>query len=194
MIEIRIGAPDDADAMAAAHTEGWRVGYRGVMPDDYLDDPEFASNRLKGWRERNWHAVDDTRLFAAVIDGVVVGFGLCGPERAQPECSQLDSEQSLQPSARRGEVYAFYLHPDAWGSGAATPLMHACTEHLRSLGFNDAVLWVLRDNPRARRFYEKLGWHSTGEESQFDGPVTIGRKLASAVTESQYGTRLVAGG
>ena len=43
--------------------------------------------------------------------------------------------------------------------------MSSCEEFLRDEGFASAVLWVLRDNPRARAFYEKAGWHATGEES-----------------------------
>jgi RimJ/RimL family protein N-acetyltransferase len=31
-------------------------------------------------------------------------------------------------------------------------------ERLRRLGFEEATLWVLEDNPRARRFYEIAGW------------------------------------
>jgi hypothetical protein len=47
------------------------------------------------------------------------------------------------------------------------------------------VLWVLRDNPRARRFYEKVGWQVTGEETLWDGPSTAG-KLANPLAEAQY--------
>ena len=189
MIEIRPARADDADALAAAHTEGWRVGYRGVIPDDHLDDPEFASARLTRWRERNWSAVDDTLLLAAVVDDRVVGFAHCGPERVEPACDQADPGAAVAAPARRGEVYAFYLHPDAWGSGAATPLMDACVEHLRAHGFAEAVLWVLRDNPRARRFYEKAGWYATGREAWWTGP-RAAAALAEPVAEVQYAVRL----
>jgi hypothetical protein len=30
------------------------------------------------------------------------------------------------------------------------------------------VLWVLDDNPRARRFYERQGWAATGIAANFD--------------------------
>jgi len=40
-------------------------------------------------------------------------------------------------------------------------------EFLRDEGFTSATLWVLRDNPRARAFYEKAGWLATGKESLF---------------------------
>ena len=48
------------------------------------------------------------------------------------------------------------------------------------------MLWVLRDNPRARAFYEKAGWHFTGQESNFSQPDTPD----AALPEVQYEVRL----
>lgn len=39
-----------------------------------------------------------------------------------------------------------------------TALMQAGMQDLQDLGMREATLWVLRDNLRARRFYEQLGW------------------------------------
>jgi hypothetical protein len=33
---------------------------------------------------------------------------------------------------------------------------------LRGEGFPEAILWVLEDNPRTRRFYELAGWRADG--------------------------------
>jgi GNAT superfamily N-acetyltransferase len=46
--------------------------------------------------------------------------------------------------------------PEAWSSGAGAALMASALEALRS--YSSATLWVLADNPRARRFYEREGW------------------------------------
>ena len=42
-------------------------------------------------------------------------------------------------------------------------LMSAAMDDLRDLGMSEAALWVLRDNQRARRFYERLGWRRNGQ-------------------------------
>ena len=54
MIEIRPAVPADAHALAEAHTEGWRSGYRGVIDDAYLDAPEFRALRLATWQAWTW--------------------------------------------------------------------------------------------------------------------------------------------
>jgi len=159
-----------------AHVDAWRGAYRGVIADSYLDSDELEQQRDTMWRSWRWADTPGQQVFVPVIDDRVVGFGFIGPERGNDTGS----------STRRGEVYAFYLHPTAWGSGAAPATMARCTEYLRDNGFNSAVLWVLRDNPRARRFYEKVGWSFTGEESSFDGPQSA-NALPTPVAEVQYG-------
>ena len=186
MIEIRPAVPADADALAEAHTEGWRSGYRGVIDDAFLDSPEFRAQRLATWRAWTWNERGHSACFAAVLDGRVVGFGLCGPARLEPVCDGTEAEAVPAPV---GEVYAFYLHPDAWGSGCASGLMTACEEWLRARGFTSAVLWVLRDNPRGRGFYEKAGWVATGKDGTFDGPATTS-SLPYSVAEVEYGRSL----
>ncbi|MEQ1700104.1 MAG: GNAT family N-acetyltransferase [Ilumatobacteraceae bacterium] len=176
MIDVRAARREDAELIALAHIEGWRVGYRDVLPAAFLEAPEFAQQRLDRWQAWTWgEGAPQTRVFVAVLDGEVVGFGLCGAER----------DEDTRATTGSGEVFACYLRPAAWGSGAAAPLITRCHEYLRDEGFFEAVLWVLRDNPRARRFYERAGWSPTGATSLFEGPLTAGEPMFS-VAEVQY--------
>jgi len=76
----------------------------------------------------------------------VVGFTSVGPSR---------DERGL------GELYAIYVDPDAWSTGAGLALIERAEEQLRS-EYEVATLWVLEANPRARRFYERAGWTPDG--------------------------------
>lgn len=151
MIDVRAARPSDAPAVADAHLSAWRVGYRGVFPDSVLDGEDVAAARVEGWHRRltdgppqNGNVLN--RILVPVVDGRVVGFGHVGDENV-----------GGAPPSGRGEVYGFYLHPDAWGTGAAIALMRACESALAE-HFDQAVLWTLRDTQRSRRFYEKAGW------------------------------------
>lgn len=135
------------------------MGYRGLFPDEYLDAPEFATARLERWRAWTWGEFAGSELLVADNGGGVVGFAHIGPER----------NAGIEG---RGEVYGFYVHPRAWGTGAATALMDVAQTELAEQGFEAAVLWVLRDNPRARGFYAKAGWRPTGREMMWEGPQT----------------------
>ncbi len=58
--------------------------------------------------------------------------------------------------------YMFDPEPEVWGQGIGSDLLAVCVESLRELGYAEAVLWVATENRRARRFYEREGWHSDG--------------------------------
>ncbi len=168
-VKIRRAVEADADAIADAHIQGWRVGYRSIIPDSYLDSDRFADERRERWRAWTWQGLERSQLFVGELDGRVTAFGHCGPERVNAACDESGGALGAT-SDLRGEVYGFYAHPDSWGHGVALPLMDACHEALRGLGYSQAVLWVLRDNPRARGFYEKAGWRPTGETAEWPPP------------------------
>ena len=192
MIEVREATIDDADAIATAHIDGWRAGYRGVVPDEYLDADEFATSRRERWRAWTWWSFPESQVFVVAIEGRVVGFAHAGPERVDPVCDRRGTNTISEtaagetPAASRGEVYAFFLHSSAWGSGAAGALMSRCEAFLRDDGYGSAVLWVLRDNRRALTFCEKAGWVFTGQESTFSALESVER----ALPEVQYEIRL----
>ena len=61
-----------------------------------------------------------------------------------------------------GVLFALYVLKEYRGTGAAQSLMSAAAERLSA--YPKIGLWVLKENPRAIRFYEKCGFSATGEE------------------------------
>jgi hypothetical protein len=37
MVHVRPARPDDAAAVAGVHVRSWQAGYRGLLPDAYLE-------------------------------------------------------------------------------------------------------------------------------------------------------------
>jgi GNAT superfamily N-acetyltransferase len=58
-----------------------------------------------------------------------------------------------------GWLDGLYVRPEAWGTGVAARLHERA---LAALGPGIARLWVLEENHRARRFYERRGWRADG--------------------------------
>jgi GNAT superfamily N-acetyltransferase len=86
-------------------------------------------------------------VLVPVLDGRVVGFAWTGLSR--------DGD-----ATGLAELYAINLHPDAWGRGAGSALLRAAQAEIAGRGHDEAVLWVVPGNTRARRFYERHGWTS----------------------------------
>lgn len=151
-MHVRRAAVADAAAIAAVHTGTWQAAYEHVFGAERLAGLD-ADRRRAGW-ERSLAAGET--VFLAEDDGRVVAFVSVGPSR------ELEGV---------GELYAIYAVPEAWGSGAGPALMRTGLEALRDAGYAEAILWVLEDNPRARRFYEREGWtlDGTRKEDEFLG-------------------------
>ncbi|OPG08397.1 GNAT family N-acetyltransferase [Microbispora sp. GKU 823] len=76
---------------------------------------------------------------------------------------------------RRTEISAIYLSAEVWGAGVGRRLMAAALDSLAAAGYEQATLWVVDGNMRARRFYERGGWRPDGavQRDESDGfPLT----------------------
>src|SRR5437773_3737253 len=135
---VRPARAPDAREIARVWVESWQTAYAHVFPAEFLaglsvDERAALAERLLAERSET--------LFVAEVEGRVVGFASGGPSRDD------------DPEAAPGEVYAVYVEPGAWGRGAGRVLLERLEEALRGSGFDEATLWVLEANPRARRFY-----------------------------------------
>jgi len=146
-IEIRRATVADARAVAEVHVDGWRWGYRGQLPDDFLRDLS-VDRREQGWAEQIGSS--ELEVWVAERDGAVVGFSSLGPSR----------DDDARPST--GDLGAIYVTEAAAGSGVGRALMLRTLERL-SDRFDDATLWVLESNAPTRRFYEAFGWQPDGQ-------------------------------
>jgi GNAT superfamily N-acetyltransferase len=177
-MDVRPAVVDDAGAIASIQVRGWRAAYRGIVADDFLDAMSIDE------RATRWQGIVDgttsdaaadgapvrSRTLVAEADGSVVGFASRGPDRDELGTSV-------------GEVWAIYVDPDRWRGGAGRLLLDASATHLRSEGYDRAVLWVLEHNAPARAFYEQCGWVFDGSQRNFP----LGGR---DVSEVRYETRL----
>jgi GNAT superfamily N-acetyltransferase len=67
------------------------------------------------------------------------------------------------PRSRTLEVFYLAADPDVWGTGVASHLLLTIERHARELGHKTLELWVIDDNERAVRLYERAGWRSTDD-------------------------------
>jgi ribosomal protein S18 acetylase RimI-like enzyme len=140
-VRVRPARPEDAAAVAEVHVRTWQAAYEHVFGAERLASIDHS--RRQGLAER---AIASGGVAVAVDDdGTVVGFVSVGPS------SDVEGE---------GELYAIYVLPEAWGTGAGRGLMDAGKELLRA-SYGDATLYVLEDNPRARRSTSAKGGRST---------------------------------
>jgi mutator protein MutT len=69
-------------------------------------------------------------------------------------------------TARRFELTSMHVRPDWHGRGLAAWLHRAALASVSSQGGRELRLWVLADNARAQRFYQKHGWRAVDDHRQ----------------------------
>jgi GNAT superfamily N-acetyltransferase len=150
---IRDAVLADAPAMGRLHVAAWRTAYSGSMGAEYLASLD-PLEREQRWRER---ISEGAHVLVACESGLARGFACYGAERADT------------PDPDVGELYAINLHPEVWRRGMGAQLLAAVVARLCEAGFREAVLWVVRENTRARAFYECFGWRADGAEKDDAG-------------------------
>ncbi len=147
----------------------WRHAYSHAFTAEQLDSISEVVDADR-WSRFLEAPPPRTAAFVATRGDEVVGFASLGPARPGDD-----------PSL--GELFTIYVLPDQWGAGIGQELMATVLEHMHGDGFVDAILWVLADNPRTHRFYERSGWIADGQVKEEDW-------LGSTIREVRFRTSL----
>jgi L-amino acid N-acyltransferase YncA len=138
---------EDARRVAEIHVEAWRAAYAGIVPAAVLASLSVDK------REAVWCkciAQGKPELLVVRVDGDVAGwlsFGRCRDDGS---------------ADTQAEVWAIYVRPAAWSSGAGRSLWLRARELMLAQGFESCSLWVLAQNERAIRFYGAAGFLHDG--------------------------------
>jgi ribosomal protein S18 acetylase RimI-like enzyme len=141
-LRVRRISLEEVPEAAALITASWQKAYRGIVDDDFLDGlSNLERTRLmtKMFEEGQMEALI---LF---VDGRMAGVSVFGP--------------SMKPEyPDDGEITAFYLRPERFGSGYGHPLFMATRRELQRRGYAHLVLDVFSENLRAIHFYVAHGF------------------------------------
>jgi GNAT superfamily N-acetyltransferase len=152
------------------HVRSWQAAYRGLIADEFLDS-------LQPEQRVDWYRFDpstpaDPQTTVALAGERIVGFSSLGPTR----------DEDVQGA---GEIYALYVDPDHWSAGVGRRLLEDSRRRLEEAGYAQAVLWVLRGNEGAERFYLADGWRRDGTTRMEDpyGPRVEVRRFRRSLGE-----------
>lgn len=138
-MEIRhIKQTDDRFAISHIYEESWKYAYKDIIPQSYL----------KSIPTGHWIPnLDKAGMNTLVLIGNDTFIGTSS--YCKSRFSDFDSF---------GEIVSIYFLPQYMGKGYGKQLLDAAINELTKLGYRDIFLWVLEENHRARKFYEKAGF------------------------------------
>jgi len=133
----------DAGAIALLHAQSWRIAYRGLLTDEYLDD-HVLRDRISFWSKRFSAPEPGRRLVLQALDeSALLGF----------VCVLLDEEPAW--GVRLDNLH---VNPQLKGTGVGYALFQAARAWTAQM-MPDAPmhLWCVERNLVARRFYDRQG-------------------------------------
>jgi ribosomal protein S18 acetylase RimI-like enzyme len=167
MVVIRSASTVDAPQIAAVMRDSWFAAYEGIIARQLIDQattPDGGARVRQSFRTRPWQrmiaAVARHPRPAAGADAApgIVGYASFGPERDVLGTSWPHPRTAAGAEGRVAELYALYVRPAWWSTGTGRALMDQVLTRLSAAGYRYMTLWVLEDNARARRFYERAGF------------------------------------
>lgn len=140
---IRGTTESDLGEVNALYVAAWKLGYKGLLPQDFLD----------GLGSERWCGKIDFLEDGSFV--ILDGQHIAAHVHARPA-----AEENMNGW---GEIHTMYALPQFWGKGCAGELFDYAVNWLHERGFDKIYLYVLRGNERAARFYRKHGFVPTDD-------------------------------
>ena len=135
---------EEMDGKGYVHYKSWQETYRVLMEASYLEGVtlERCQAMARKWTDNILVAKDGDK---------VIGFAAYGPCRDEG-------------ASDFGEVFAIYVLAEFHRQRVGYELMNAAFEKLKE--YKEIVVWVLKGNDKAIKFYERYGFRFDGMEKE----------------------------
>lgn len=138
---IRLATEADGESLSRLKREMWETTYRGIYPDEKIDNFDYAKNRdafveLIRNPDVEFYVVEDERKTIGYMD-----FGI-------PQRKFMDYKQ---------EIGLLYVLKEYQGKGVGTELFRLAYDGIRKNGFDEFFISCNKYNLPAQKFYERMG-------------------------------------
>ena len=132
---IRKATKDDALQIAEILVEDWKLAYRGIIDSNFLDSMSVE--------ERYQRELQRYQIYTVAAAGEeILGFSW---------------NETTDDEAADCEIIALYVRYAKRKSGIGRTLFQNSLDLFRAAGKKRMIVWCLKENDEARKFYEKLG-------------------------------------
>ena len=141
---IRFNLIEDQEQMVHIRIDGWKNTYDQIINSKYLkklDYKEMTERYLRSFEEYK------EKILVAVRGNEVLGYSYF---EAQEKSFKYDSE-----------LVSLYIRNDMHHKGIGSTLLRETAKELYSRDCHNMIIWCLKGNDKAIKFYEKLGGINT---------------------------------
>lgn len=148
-VYIRYANKDDANTLALINSKSFQQAFNGIIPDVFLKE-RFSYERLK---DRLYKELNEGTTSSCIMykDDTPIGMlTFAKDDHKERDNSEID-------------IWRIYILPEHWGQNLGVEFINWVIEELKRKGYLKIALWVVEENIRARKFYEKIGFTHEGE-------------------------------
>lgn len=142
--EIRYNRLEDQEQMAHIKVDSWNATYKGIIDDSYLASLDYDIQK-----ERYIESFDEYKYTVLVAvekeTNKVVGYSCFSPT------------QNEFVEASDCELVSLYLDPNYTGKGVGKSLFRETVKILKGYNKRNMLVWCIKENTNAVKFYQKLG-------------------------------------
>jgi len=147
-VKIRKATLKDVNVISNIYALSWKSAYKGIVPQKYLDvlKCNFWVSSFQNW-------INNNILTAQLINENEMPVG----------CVAYGKARDVN-FANWGEIVSIYLLPDHFRKGYGQKLLQTAIIDMKLKGYENCYLWVLKENIKARNFYESNGFICNNDE------------------------------
>ena len=153
---IRLNRLEDQEGMAKIKVDSWQHTYKNIIEQKYLDSLNYEEQTNK--YIDSFDEYKNTVLVAEDTNNhKIIGYA----------CFSTEPNEFAD-----SELISLYLDPKHTKKGIGTSLFREVTKELKKYNKKTMILWCIKENKNAIKFYEKLGGIKT-----YDKMAKIGNKV-----------------
>lgn len=140
-MKIRKANIEDAQGIGKVHVDSWRTTYKGILPDDFLNNLSYEQ-RTELWKKN----ISDSTNYVLVAENeqnIIIGFATGGTRKTNSVPNSTD-------------LTSIYLLEEYHGKGIGKQLLKEIFTYFNQKGYEKVFVEVLAEN-KTRDFYEYYG-------------------------------------
>ena len=158
VINIRKVDAGDANTLAYIQTESWKSAFNRILSKEDLDKYTDVNRAME--------------LYNMLLsENIGNGFILTIDEK--PHCIAYWDKTRDDEMEGYSEIICIHSLCDNWGKGYGTVMMNYILRDIKNAGFSKVMLWVFKENNRARKFYENQGFVLTEKSKKFCNAIEV---------------------
>ena len=139
--KIRKATVEDSKELAIVKRKAWESTYRGIYPDEKLDNYNFEE---QGSKFNNLISNENITFYVVEFENKIIGYMSCGqPMRAFKHYEQ--------------EIGLLYILKEYQGQGIGRRLFSIAYDNIKNNGYKEFFISCNKYNLNAQKYYEAMG-------------------------------------